>query len=72
MNLVFWDYFVNAEGFLLTDKKVNELNYFSYSKDIKGLRQFWGMVGFYHKLISDYDKIVIPLLEQEIISHLFF
>ena len=63
-SLDFLGFHISVDGIKPTTSKIEELKSFPYSEDAKGLRRFFGIVGFYRKLIPKFSEIVLPLSER--------
>jgi hypothetical protein len=60
-NITFLGHVVNVEGFHLDPKKIVVVKTFPIPKTITNVRAFLGLIGYYHKFIFGYAKIVKPL-----------
>lgn len=55
---------VSASGVVADPSKVADMINWPIPNDVKGMRGFLGLIGYYHKLIKDYEKIACPLMQQ--------
>ena len=54
---------VNAEGIKSDPEKINAINRMAAPTDVKSVRSFLGMTGYYRQCIPDYAKIAAPLVK---------
>ena len=54
---------ITADGVKVTDDKVKSIMSFKQPKDVKSLRSFLGLAGFYRKFVKGFSKIAAPLTD---------
>jgi hypothetical protein len=52
---------VGKVGVRVDPKKIEAMQYWPHPKNLKRLRGFLGLRGYYHKFVKNYGKIVTPL-----------
>lgn len=57
----FLGYIINSEGIKPNQKKIETINLYPEPKNLKELRGFLGMMGYYRRFVKDFAKIAKPL-----------
>lgn len=60
---------LSEQGLSVDDRKIACVKAFQRAKDVKGIRQFLGLCGYYRRFIKDFAKIAKPLtrlLQKEV------
>jgi hypothetical protein len=52
---------VGKDGIRVDPKKIEAMQGWPHPKNLKSLRGFLGLIGYYHKFVKNYGKIVAPL-----------
>ena len=53
---------VGKHGVRVDPKKIEAIQDWSRPKTLKSLHGFLGLIGYYHKFVKNYEKIVSPLM----------
>ncbi|GAU47870.1 hypothetical protein TSUD_404410 [Trifolium subterraneum] len=54
---------ISGKGVSADPKKIEDMNKWPYPKELKGLRGFLGLIGYYRKFVKNYSKIAWPLTQ---------
>ncbi|XP_019059092.1 PREDICTED: uncharacterized protein LOC109117049 [Tarenaya hassleriana] len=54
---------ISSKGIEVDRAKVEVIEKLPPPRNVKGIRRFWGHVGFYRRFIKDFSKISWPLTE---------
>lgn len=57
----FLGYIISSEGIKPNQKKIEAINQFPEPKNLKELRGFLGMMGYYRRFVKDFAKIAKPM-----------
>jgi hypothetical protein len=53
---------INREGLAINPKKVTAILDWKASKDVRGIKNFIGMAGYYRRFIEGFSKIARPMI----------
>jgi hypothetical protein len=59
--VLFLDHIINRDGLVIDPKKVATILDWKASKDVRGIKSFIGMVGYYRHFIEGFSKIARPM-----------
>jgi hypothetical protein len=60
--VLFLGHIINRDGLALDPKKVTMILDWKASKDVRGIKSFIGMVGYYRRFIEGFSKIARPII----------
>jgi hypothetical protein len=59
--VLFLGHIINREGLAIDPKKVTSILDWKATKDVRGIKSFIGMAGYYRHFIEGFSKIVRPM-----------
>jgi hypothetical protein len=59
--VLFLGHIINRDGLAMDPKKVAVILYWKAPKDVRGIKSFIGMVGYYRRFIEGFSKIARPM-----------
>ena len=62
-SLEYLGHVVTAEGIMMQEGKIKSICEYPTPTNVKGIRRFLGMVGYYHPFIKNFASIAKPLTE---------
>jgi hypothetical protein len=60
--VMFLDHIINREGLAVDPKKVTAILDWKAPKDVRGIKSFIGMAGYYRRFIEGFSKIARPMI----------
>jgi hypothetical protein len=60
--VMFLDHIINREGLAVDPKKVTAILDWKAPKDVRGIKSFIGMAGYYRRFIDGFSKIARPMI----------